>query len=373
MKSFVCVALLATVALARGASNISISRTNRRGETYAPGDLIFADEFNTLDFATWGHEITMSGGGNWEFQVYSNNRQNSFVRDGALHIKPTLTNDYYGDNFAETGTLSLLGGSPADECTNPAFYGCERTGAGGNLINPTMSARLRTVNSFSFKYGRIEVRARLPAGDWLWPAIWMLPRYNKYGTWPASGEIDIMESRGNRKLFNPQGVNIGAEQVSATLHYGPFFPHNGFMNAHAEVNSAPDAGFDRDFHTYAVEWTDQHIKFILDGAEVKTITPPAGGFWELGEFDNALPNPWAGNAENPRMAPFDQEYYIILNLAVGGTNGFFPDDVSGSRKPWNNAAGNAFSDFWAARNEWYPTWQGDDASLLVDYVRVYAV
>ena len=73
------------------------------------------------------------------------------------------------------------------------------------------------------------------------------------------------------------------------------------------------------------------------------------------------------------MAPFDQKYYLILNLAVGGTNGFFPDDTTGSRKPWSNAGGNAFADFWGAKNEWYPTWNGEDAALQIDYVRVYAV
>ena len=65
------------------------------------------------------------------------------------------------------------------------------------MINPIRSARLRSVKSFSFQYGRVEIKAKLPKGDWLWPAIWMLPAHNEYGQWPASGEIDIMESRGN--------------------------------------------------------------------------------------------------------------------------------------------------------------------------------
>jgi len=82
-----------------------------------------------------------------------------------------------------------------------------------------------------------------------------MPAQNSYGTWPASGEIDIMESRGNRKLFNPEGVNVGTEQVSTTLHYGPYWPYNGFENAHFEQNSPVDQGFDRAFHTYQVEWT----------------------------------------------------------------------------------------------------------------------
>ena len=82
-------------------------------------------------------------------------------------------------------------------CTGNGFYGCSRGSDGNHYINPVMSGKLTTVNSFSMKYGRVEVKAKLPKGDWLWPAIWMLPRHNEYGEWPASGEIDIMESRGN--------------------------------------------------------------------------------------------------------------------------------------------------------------------------------
>lgn len=67
-----------------------------------------------------------------------------------------------------------------------------------------------------------------------------MPRFNQYGTWPMSGEIDIMESRGNRKLFNPNGVNIGSEQVSSTLHFGPQWDMNGYEKAHYESNSAVD-------------------------------------------------------------------------------------------------------------------------------------
>jgi hypothetical protein len=369
MAKFLSIVLVLGVVGNALSANISISTSS--GQRFAPGDIMFEDTFDRFDVATWQHEVTMSGGGNWEFQVYSNTRTNSYVKNGILYLKPTLTNDRFGENFVETGTLSLLGGSPADECTNPAFYGCERSGSGGNVINPVMSARLRTVNSFSFKYGRVDVRAKLPAGDWLWPAIWMLPRHNAYGTWPASGEIDIMESRGNRKWFNPQGVNIGSEQVSETLHYGPYFPYNGYEKAHFEKNTPVDQGFDRDFHVYSIEWTDQHIKFILDNVEVGTVAPPAGGFWELGEFPNNVENPWVG-ADNPRMAPFDQEFYLLINLACGGTNGFFPDEGTPA-KPWRNDGGNAFGDFWGARNAWYSTWNGEDAALQIDYVRVTAV
>lgn len=80
-----------------------------------------------------------------------------------------MTSETTGEDFLYSGTLSLWGGAPADECTNNANYGCERTGNAQNILNPVKSARLRTVNSFSFKYGRVETRAKMPTGDWLWP------------------------------------------------------------------------------------------------------------------------------------------------------------------------------------------------------------
>jgi len=103
------------------------------------------------------------------------------------------------------------------------MYGCERNAAAsGNYINPVRSVRLRSVNALNFKYGRVEVRAKLPKGDWMWPAIWLLPSYNSYGTWPASGEIDIMESRGNDATCSAGGVN----RFGSTLHWGPDGGHN---------------------------------------------------------------------------------------------------------------------------------------------------
>merc|ERR1712137_244674 len=192
------VLLLGLVSCAFGKSwrmddGLSVTTVNQRH--VKSGELIFEDNFDTLNFTTWQHERTLSGGGNWEFQVYDNTRTNSYVKEGVLHLMPTLLEDRYGPGFVTSGTLNMDGGSPADECTNRAFFGCERIGSPANGLNPTMSARIRTVNSFSFRYGRVSVRAKMPAGDWLWPAIWMLPRHNAYGTWPASGEIDIVESR----------------------------------------------------------------------------------------------------------------------------------------------------------------------------------
>lgn len=87
-----------------------------------------------------------------------------------------------------------------------------------------MSSRLRTVDSFNFRYGRVEVTAQIPKGDWIWPAIWMLPTDQAYGQWPASGEIDIMESRGN----DPSCAAGGSDKFGSTLHWGPTFDQNRY-------------------------------------------------------------------------------------------------------------------------------------------------
>uniref|UniRef100_A0A336KJ78 CSON010623 protein n=1 Tax=Culicoides sonorensis TaxID=179676 RepID=A0A336KJ78_CULSO len=270
--------------------------------------------------------------------------------------------------------LSVHGGNPAEVCTNAQFWGCERQGTPSNILNPVRSARIRTSTSFNFKYGKAEVRAKLPVGDWLWPAIWFMPRYNKYGTWPTSGEIDLMESRGNKNLMH-NGVNIGTEQVGQTLHFGPYWYLNGYDYASYVVNNG--AGYDNDFHLYQLEWTPEYIKFSIDNKETTTIRGP---FWELGKFDERAPNtdnPWR-TAKSP-LAPFDQEFFLIMNLAVGGTNGYFPDDAQNpTGKPWNNKSPIAFTEFWNNRGAWLPTWDLDTdyskrASLKVDYVKIWAL
>ena len=97
-------------------------------------------------------------------------------------------------------------------------------------------------------------------------------------------------------------------------------------------------------------------------------------FWEYGDFGTKLPfadNPWESGS---RMAPFDQEFFIVMNLAVGGTNKYFHDNFSHEpSKPWDNDSkhGKAMADFWQARDEWLPTWNGNSAALKVDYVRVW--
>jgi hypothetical protein len=113
-----------------------------------------------------------------------------------------------GDANVQTGTMDVWGGDPASVCTGNFDYGCLRTGgAGGNIVNPVMSARLRTAETFAFKYGRVEVVAALPRGDWLWPAIWLLPVRQDYGTCAFTRK----QARSRRS---------GVEAVCTPHHYG---------------------------------------------------------------------------------------------------------------------------------------------------------
>lgn len=180
-----------------------------------------------------------------------------------------------------------------------------------------------------------------------------------------------MESRGNRRLF-AGSTNVGTEQVGSTMHYGPRWDINGWPNAHFERNSRPP--YSDGFHTYKMIWTQDFIRFFIDNVEIGTVSA-GNGFWVRGGFQNTgLPNPWARAS---KMAPFDQEFHVILNLAVGGVN-YFNDGFrnEGASKPWSNTSPTAARDFWRGKNGWLPTWnynQNDDANLQIDYVRVWAL
>lgn len=192
-----------------------------------------------------------------------------------------------------------------------------------------------------------------------------------YGNWPASGEIDLVEGRGNAHLTDQAtNVNTGAEQFGTTLHFGTQWYNDDWWSSHVTVNTAAGNGFDADFHEYGMEWSPDHIQLSLDG-QVRGTFPTGDGYFKQGNFNGD--NPWAHAGKD---APFDQEFYFILNNAVGGTNGYFADGVD--NKPWKNGQGNPLVDFWNGRSDWLPSWNLDagaqrNAALQVDYVRLYAL
>lgn len=205
--------------------------------------LVWSDEFNTdgaPDSNKWGYDIGAGGWGNNESQYYTSRPENVIVEGGFLKIK-TLRENYLGSPFT--------------------------------------SARIKTQDKYSLKYGRVEMRAKLPAGGGTWPAFWMLG--NSIGSlgWPACGEIDIMEHVGNN-----------LNRIYGTLH------HPNHSGGNADGGSVVITNATTDFHVYATEWTSSTIKFYVDDQLYYT-------------FNNSA------------SLPFNNNFFIILNCAVGGNFG----------------------------------------------------
>ena len=180
------------------------------------------------------------------------------------------------------------------------------------------SSRLWTSNTFTKKYGRFEARIKLPAGTGFWPAFWMMPKNDVYGGWAASGEIDIMEAKG--RLL---------QEVGGTLHYGGTWPSNKYSGASYTFEEGQSI---TDYHTYALEWEPGEIRWYVDDKLYQTQNN-----WTTYGID--------GEEKFSFPAPFDQEFYILLNLAVGG-------NYDGGREP-------------------DPSVFNNNPKMEVDYVRVY--
>jgi len=160
----------------------------------------------------------------------------------------------------------------------------------------------------------------------------MMPENDVYGQWPRSGEIDIMESRGNNISYYG-----GRDVVSSALHWGPDSHHDGYWRTNG-AKSLQHSDFTKEYHTFGLEWSENYLFMYRDSRlnQVKFVdfkkmdkAAGGGGLWSFGGFEawvNAdnntqVNNPWAGRGAN---APFDQEFYLILNVAVGSSNGWFP-------------------------------------------------
>ncbi|KAI0327877.1 concanavalin A-like lectin/glucanase [Cubamyces sp. BRFM 1775] len=333
--------------------------------------LVMEDNFDTFDTNVWTHEVSMSGFGNAEFEMTTDSSNNSFVRDGHLYIVPTLTSDVIGYNNIFNGfTYNLTG------CTDANLTSCGAVSNEtlGTVIPPVMSARIHTRDSYALTYGRVEISAKLPRGDWLWPALWMLPVNDTYGPWPRSGEIDIMEARGNSPDYKAQGIDY----VRGSLNWGPFSWLNGVSKTFGWWTNRRKT-FADGFHTFALEWSPKFIRIYVDSRLTYMLTLKFNEpFFKRGDFPPVVANgtdfiqlqdPWAQGT--PNVAPFDQPFYLIMNVAVGGTNGWFPDGVGD--KPWLDGSLTAMRDFAKMQDEWYATWPTnvEDRALVIDSVKMW--
>jgi beta-glucanase (GH16 family) len=203
-------------------------------------NLVFSDEFatdGTPDPTKWGYDLGAGGWGNGELQTYTNSPTNAVVQGGNLVITAVRNGNSY------------------------------------------TSARLKSENKFEFRYGKVEFRAKLPAGAGTWPALWMLGQNYATNTWPACGEIDIMEHKG----FEP---NI----IHGTVHYTGRSGGNGVTSRITATNVSST------YHIYKVIWSPQSIRFYVDNVLFHTVL-------------------------NTNSLPFNSDFFLIMNVAMGGTFG----------------------------------------------------
>ncbi len=249
---------------------VPIDDAGYNAPTSYPGlSLKWSDEFDqaSLDLTSWSYETGNSGWGNNELENYTNSDKNSYLTKGYLVLEA-------------------------------------RQEAAGN--NNYTSARLITKGKREFKYGRMDIRAKLPKGKGIWPAIWMLGSNISTTAWPACGEIDIMELLGHEP-----------NKMYGTMHWGVA---NGPSSQSGGNYILPGEDFSQKFHVFSIVWDTDKIEWYVDNQKFFT-----------GNRSSVTGN-----------NPFDDSFFFILNLAVGGN------------WPGNPDATTVFPQ-----------------RMLVDYVRVY--
>ncbi|EWZ85421.1 hypothetical protein BFJ63_vAg3443 [Fusarium oxysporum f. sp. narcissi] len=323
---------------------------------------VFTDDFsNGFNSTIWNKQVEVGGYGNGEFALTTDTDENVFVRDGQLIIKPTLQTDKF---LSETTKINL---TAYGTCSSTTTQDCVQVVnlTAGEIVAPIKSGRITTKNFGVIRYGRVEIVAKLAAGDWLLSQLTMFPAKDYYGAWPASGEIDIGMVRGNNYTYDN---GRGNQQVSTQLHWGLDTSTDRWQSTSGARNALLTT-FNRDFHTFGLEWSDKYLFTWLDHriAQV-TYVKFNHPFYQHGGFHQALANgsqisdPWDGPGTS-NATPFDRPFYLIIALAVGGTSGWFPDDVHG--KPWVNDAIFPRGDFWNAKDRWYPTWEKNNGGEMV--------
>jgi hypothetical protein len=328
--------------------------------------LVDSGLFSTLLLHVVKPRLTLRGNRNGQFEYTTNTDENSFVRDGKLHIRPTLNDEKL---LTENNILNL---TQLGICTSDLPHNCvaSTNTTNGTIIPPVRSARITTKSSASITYGRIEVRAKMPKGKWLWPAIWMLPVNETYGVWPASGEIDILESRGNAPGYSLGGNDI----LSSTLHWGPDSANDAWWRTNVK-HKALHTTFADKYHTFGIEWSENYIFTYVNSRLLQVLyTNFNQRLWERGNFPLANENgtryidPWAKTGR--QNTPFDHPFYLVLNVAVGGTNGWFANGEDG--KPWVDGSGQEKKDFWEARDAWLESWgEDEEREMVVDSVKIW--
>ncbi|UZJ55643.1 hypothetical protein CBS101457_004963 [Exobasidium rhododendri] len=346
--------------------------------------LVLDEQFagTEIDTSVWTHEQQTGGWGTGEFEWTTDSTNNSFIKDGSLYIVPTLTADALGDAAIIDGySLNLTASNQCTSANKSDIYCAVQSNiTTQTILPPVQSARLTTkISRKTINFGKVEVTARMPTGKWIWPAVWMMPLEEKYGPWPASGEIDIFESKGNPSQKRGDLLSSG---MLSTLHWGPLPAFDMYSFTHGSLNLFRNF-FNQKKNTIGMVWDEDGITTWQGSRAHEVFSYKFGDktFWEQGAFPASLTNgtvlnnPWTASsgANDIHAAPFDQDFYLILSVAVGSTNGYFSqtDDADGT--PWSDKSVNPVRDFWASKDKWLPSWpvNVEDRAMVVDSVKIW--
>ncbi|EGI67720.1 Beta-1,3-glucan-binding protein, partial [Acromyrmex echinatior] len=319
----------------------SITWISEKGEQrqVCPGQLIFEDNFDHLDNTKWNEWKRFSGSPNHEFVIYMTNDVTD-TSDGLLRIKPVLLDTKYGNNFVSNGRIIL------EDCTGRiGTDDCQRQAAASYILPPLISGRISTERKFEFLFGRVEIRAKLPHGDWVFPVITLHNAENTLDNTLESRlhrEIRIASSMGNEELRTRSGETINNRILTA----GGLIASWNESNAEMLSKRRSSESWSKNFHIFEIEWTNGLIVVKVDGVQY---------------------------GEQTVDISFGKSSYLTLGVAVGGLHEFEDHIVSnGYIKPWRNVEAKALYNFYRARDKWYPTWDATTA-LVVDYVKVWAL
>ncbi|XP_076763456.1 beta-1,3-glucan recognition protein 1 [Xylocopa sonorina] len=310
--------------------------------TICPGQLIFEENFDTLNISRWTIIERFSDAPNYEFVVYMNDRNNLDVEGGILHIQPVLTDERYREGYVRDGTIAL------SRCTGQINTSeCKRTGYGWRILPPVISGRLNTMSSFAFLYGRIEVRAKLPRGDWIYPLLTLEATQREIQNSSVYCDIVLAYSAGNPslRLEHSNGQDISGHILQSGAHATDVDQQQtNQLNLPTKFSTSL---WSDNYHVYDLEWRRGKIIAKVDG--------------EL-------------YGEQSVPALYETPVYLNLGVAVGGLT-YFPDSsYSGNyEKPWRNVASKAQLQFYDAKTKWQETWKNTDTALHVDYIKVWAI
>ena len=233
--------------------------------------LAWSDEFNgadgsAVDSTKWVYDTGGNGWGNSEYEYYTSGTANAVQQGGNLVITATTA------------------GASSHTCSYPSNGPCQYT-----------SARIKTLGKFSQQYGRFEARIQMPEGQGIWPAFWMMGDNINTVSWPACGEIDVMENIGKEPTINHGSMHMPASGSTSDDQLTGMYTLSGG----AKLGDA--------FHTYAIEWSSSQVAFYVDDMlyETQTKAGATGRTWE-----------------------FDHPFFILLNVAVGGTWPGSPDSTT---------------------------------------------